>query len=179
MYGKSTLVSSWIESMAGSQESAALPVMWLSFDENDSDLMVFIRYCIAAIQSHFPGACSETLELLRAIDQPPASLFIDTLSNELDHLPEDFILVLDDFSTIRGQAVHDFLNGLLLHLPRTLHVVLITRTSPPLTLSRLRVRGEVNEVRSGDLRFSRQDTAAYMTKILPTTLNENALALVG
>ena len=177
-YGKSTLVSSWIESMAGGQKSAALPVMWLSLDENDSDLMVFFRYCIAAIQSHFPGACAETLELVQAVNQPPASLFIDTLSNELDHLPGDFILVLDDYSTIRGQAVHDFLNGLLLHWPHTMHLVLITRTSPPLTLSSLRVRGEVNELRSGDLRFSQQDTAAYMSKILPTILNENTLALL-
>jgi LuxR family transcriptional regulator, maltose regulon positive regulatory protein len=179
-YGKSTLVGSWIDSMAGGpdHDSHPLPVMWLSLDENDRDILLFIRYFVAAIQSHFPGTCTETLELVQAINEPPMTLLANTLSNELDHLPGDFILVLDDYSSIHGQAVHNFLSAILLHSPRTMHLVLITRTSPPLPLPSLRVRGEVNEIRGKDLRFSRQDTAAYMRKVLPTTLNENALALL-
>jgi LuxR family transcriptional regulator, maltose regulon positive regulatory protein len=152
--------------------------MWLSLDENDSDVMLFIRYLVAAIHSHFPGTCTETLELVQAINEPPMVLFANTLSNEIDRLPKDFILVLDDYSSLRGQAVHNFLSAILLHSPRTMHLVVITRTSPPLPLSSLRVRGEVNEIRGKDLRFSRQDTANYMRKMLPTTLNENALALI-
>jgi LuxR family transcriptional regulator, maltose regulon positive regulatory protein len=179
-YGKSTLVGSWIDSMADghNQENTPLPVMWLSLDENDSDMILFIRYFVAAIHSHFPGTCTETLELVQAINEPPMTLLANTLSNEIDRLPEDFVLVLDDYSTIRGQAVHDFLSVILLHLPRTMHLVLITRTSPPLPLPSLRVRGEVNEIRGKDLRFSLQDTADYMRRMLPTTLNENALALL-
>jgi LuxR family transcriptional regulator, maltose regulon positive regulatory protein len=179
-YGKSTLVGSWIDSMADrpDHDSHPLPVMWLSLDENDSDVMLFIRYLVAAIHSHFPGTCTETLELVQAINEPPMVLFANTLSNEIDRLPEDFLLVLDDYSAIRGQAVHDFLSAILLHSPRTMHLVLITRTSPSLPLPSLRVRGEVNEIRGKDLRFSRQDTADYMRKMLPTTLNENALALL-
>jgi LuxR family transcriptional regulator, maltose regulon positive regulatory protein len=179
-YGKSTLVGSWIDSMADSpdHDNHPLPVMWLSLDENDSDVMLFIRYLVAAIHSHFPGTCTETLELVQAINEPPMVLFANTLSNEIDRLPKDFILVLDDYSSLRGQAVHNFLSAILLHAPRTMHLVVITRTSPPLPLSSLRVRGEVNEIRGKDLRFSRQDTANYMRKMLPTTLNENTLALI-
>jgi LuxR family transcriptional regulator, maltose regulon positive regulatory protein len=179
-YGKSTLVSSWIESLADGrdQEGAAVPVMWLSLDENDSDLFLFVRYFIAAIQSHFPGMGTETLGLVQAINPPPISLLADTLSNEIDRLPGDFILVLDDYSAVRERAVHDFLSALLLHWPQTMHLVLITRTSPPLPLSSLRARGEVNEIRGGDLRFSRQDIEVYMRKLLPTTLNENAYTML-
>jgi LuxR family transcriptional regulator, maltose regulon positive regulatory protein len=179
-YGKSTLISSWIETMADgrAQEGAPLPVMWLSLDENDSDLFLFIRYFIAAIQSHFPGMGTETLGLVQAISQPPISLLADTLSNEIDSLPGDFILVLDDYSAIHETAVHDFLSALLLRWPQRMHLVLITRTSPPLPLASLRARGEVNEIRGRDLRFSRQDTEIYMRKLLPTTLNEDAFAML-
>jgi LuxR family transcriptional regulator, maltose regulon positive regulatory protein len=179
-YGKSTLVGSWIDSMTDGwdQEGSPLPVTWLSLDESDSDMILFIRYFVAAIHSHFPGTCTETLELVQAINEPPMTLLANTLSNEIDRLSEDFILVLDDYSTIHGQAVHNFLSAILLHAPRTMHLVVITRTSPPLPLPSLRVRGDVNEIRGKDLRFSLQDTADYMRKMLPTTLNENALALL-
>jgi ATP/maltotriose-dependent transcriptional regulator MalT len=63
-YGKSTLVSSWIENLARGErhENDPLPAMWLSLDESDSDLSLFVRYFIAALQTHFPRIGIETLE---------------------------------------------------------------------------------------------------------------------
>ena len=60
-FGKTTLVSSWIEGLTGQASAPPLPAAWLSLDENDSDLVVFLRYFVAAIRTVFPASCAETL----------------------------------------------------------------------------------------------------------------------
>ena len=57
-YGKTTLVSSWIESFAAKNEAARRPVAWITLDERDSDLGLFLRYFIAGVHTMFPGACA-------------------------------------------------------------------------------------------------------------------------
>ena len=74
-FGKSTLVSSWLERMAAGQfaSESSFPAAWLSLDENDSDPNVFIRYFIAALRTIFADACEQTLMLLQARRDPPLS----------------------------------------------------------------------------------------------------------
>ena len=89
-FGKTTLVSSWVEDMAAGRGGVTppLPVAWLSLDESDSDLILFVRYFIAAIRTVFADACAETLNLLRAPKQPPSALILAVLSNELSTLAQ-------------------------------------------------------------------------------------------
>jgi LuxR family maltose regulon positive regulatory protein len=82
----------------------------LSLDENDSDLVLFLRYFIAALRSIVPGAGAESAETLAAPQLPPLDFVVAALSNEIALLPEPFVLVLDDYSTIQGDIVHEFLN---------------------------------------------------------------------
>jgi ATP/maltotriose-dependent transcriptional regulator MalT len=84
--------------------SACLPAAWLSQDENDSHLNLFLRYFIAALRTIFNEACEETLTLLQARQQPPAAILYATLSNELDGLPGEAILVLDDYPLLEHSA---------------------------------------------------------------------------
>ena len=81
-----------------------MPSAWLSLDENDSDLNLFLRYFIAALRTIFNGACEETLALLQARQQPPQAVLYTTFSNELEKLPGECILVLDDYHTIHGDG---------------------------------------------------------------------------
>ncbi len=149
-FGKTTLVSAWLESMAAGQSAAAaFPAAWLSLDENDSDLNLFIRYFIAALRTIFADACAETLMLLQARQPPPLALLYATFSNELEKLPGDSILVLDDYHTLHGVEVHDLLNQWARHWPKPLHLVLISRINPPLPLASLRARGEISEFAPG------------------------------
>lgn len=104
-FGKTTLVSSWIEGLTADEGGATLPTAWLSLDEDDSDLVVFLRYFVAAIRTVFPKSCAETLALLRApnpIAQAPLAV---ALGNDLERLPGRLILVLDDYYAIRDEAV--------------------------------------------------------------------------
>jgi len=176
-FGKTTLVSAWIEHLNPSDRTPT-SAAWLSLDEGDSDLVVFLRYCVAAIHAAFPAACIDTLALLQT-SQPvgPASLLV-AFSNELRQLPARCVLVLDDYHSIRGQAVHDFLIELLRHWPQPLHLVLITRTSPPLPLANLRATGQIVEVRTRDLRFTQEESAAFLARVLVSPLSPPTINLL-
>jgi ATP/maltotriose-dependent transcriptional regulator MalT len=179
-FGKSTLVNSWIEGVAGGAGGHTPPLQtaWLSLDENDSDLNLFLRYFIAALRKIVPGACAKTAGMLEAPRQVPADLLLASLSNEIAALPDRFILVLDDYYTIHGQGVHDFLSALIRHWPQPMHLVLISRLNPPLPLASLRAKGQLVEIHTRDLRFTRDETAAYMARALSAPLSEPVVTLL-
>ena len=88
------------------------------------------------------------------------------------------MLVLDDYHAIHGEAVHDFLSELLRHWPQRLHLVLISRNSPPLPLANLRAEGQVVEIRTRDLRFIPDESAAFLAKVLAAPLSQAAVTLL-
>lgn len=180
-FGKTTLVSCWLsslEAVEAGEPGAVVPTAWLSLDAHDSDLGNFVAYLVAALRTMLPDACSSTLDLIQAQMEPPPELLAATLINEIALLPERFVLALDDFGAIGGEAVPDLLNRLLQHWPPPLHLVLISRHNPPLPLARLRARGQITEIRSRDLRFTAEETAAYLDVALPARLSQPVLAAI-
>jgi LuxR family transcriptional regulator, maltose regulon positive regulatory protein len=178
-FGKTTLVGTWLEKMsAGEGGKAILPSAWLSLDENDSDLNLFLRYFIAALRTIFKEACAKTLVLLQATRQPPLAVLYTTLSNELAELPGEALLVLDDYHTIRGVEVHNLFSELARHWPKPLHLVLISRTNPPMPLSSLRASEMLGEIRGQDLRFTPEETAAYLSQAQLAPLSQSALQIL-
>ncbi len=178
-FGKTTLVSSWIEELAAGRRPGIdpLPTTWLSLDESDSDPNVFLRYFINALQTIFPDAASETLSLL-AGRQPQPDVLAGILSNEIEALPSEFIMVLDDIHVLSGRHVFDFLTTWTRHWPRPLHLVLVSRLTPSLPLTALRAKGKLIEVRSRELRFTLDETAEYLDQTMVTPLEQPALAAI-
>jgi LuxR family transcriptional regulator, maltose regulon positive regulatory protein len=172
-YGKTTLVCTWLEHTA-----ASLPVAWLSLDEEESDLNLFLRYFIAALRTVFADACDETLMLLQAGQQPPQTVLHAMLCNDLEKLPREAILVLDDYHFIHGKEVHSLLGDLARHWPKPLHLVLISRIEPPLPLTSLRAKGMISEIRTQDLRFKPEETAAYLRQWQFASVSQDALPLL-
>ena len=154
-YGKSTLVSHWLE-------TCNIPKAWVSLDEDDNDLRSFLTYFIAAIQRIFPAACTETRSMLNVDPLPPVSLLARSLINELDRIEKAFILVLDDFHLIQDKIIHALVAELLHHPSAYMHLVLIARRDPPLPLTALRAKGQMIEMRTRDLRFSLEETLAFL-----------------
>jgi LuxR family transcriptional regulator, maltose regulon positive regulatory protein len=178
-FGKTTLVCSWLESMETGQAGLhGMPAAWLSLDENDSDLNLFLRYFVASIRTIFKDACAETLALLQARQSPPQNILFATLSNELEELPGEMILVLDDYHAIHGEDVHALLGEFVHHWPKPLHLVLISRTSPPIPLGSFRAKRMVSEIRTRDLRFTPEETANYLRKTQFDLLINHALPLL-
>jgi LuxR family maltose regulon positive regulatory protein len=179
-YGKTTLICTWLERMvAGPGEGASsLPSAWLSLDEDESDLNIFLRYFIAALRTVYADDCEETLILLQAGQQPPEAVLYTTLCNELTKLPGELILVLDDYQFIHGTAVHGLLVELARHWPKPLHLVLISRIDPPLPLTRLRAKGMIREIRTQDLRFTPTETLTYLSQAQFIRMSQPTLDLL-
>ena len=84
------------------------------------------------------------------------------LVNELSVLPDEVTLVLDDYHLVDGPAIRPGMTFLVDHLPPQVCLVISTRADPALPLARLRARGELTEIRAADLRFTRDEAAAYL-----------------
>ena len=139
-YGKSTLISHWLQ-------KSDLPSSWLSLDATDGDMTIFLTYFVAAVQTLFPEACSEVQALLNAAELPQTPVLAGCLSNDLEAIEDPYILVLDDYHRIQNSDVHELLNLLLSHPSRSLHLAILTRSNPPLSLVSLRARHLMTEVR--------------------------------
>ena len=144
-------------------------------DETIDDLGVFLAYFVAAIQTIFPGALQRTQTLLTGISRPAIDVLTAALINELDEIERDFVMVLDDYHTIHTQEIHDLLTALLRPPAKHMHLVLITRKDPPLPQSVLLARHQMIEVRLHDLRFSANETAAFMHNALGSPLPDEAI----
>ena len=169
-YGKSTLVSCWLE--ASDVRSA-----WVSLDEDDNDLGLFLSYFVSAIQRIFPATCGATLSMLNVAHLPPVSVLARSLINELDQIEKEFILALDDYHLIRDKSVHGLITKLLGHPSAFMHLVLIGRRDPPLPLTALRAKGQMIEIRTQDLRFSLDETVAFLQQMTGAPI-DNAVAAI-
>jgi LuxR family transcriptional regulator, maltose regulon positive regulatory protein len=154
-FGKTTL-------LVACGETIARPTAWLSLDENDDELACFVRSLTAALQSVFPDAFGATASLLQAPRFPTLDSLIALFSNDLADVPEDLLLVLDDFHRIRTSEVHSLLEQLVEHLPAQVHLVLSSRTDPHLPLARWEAQGHLHELRGSDLCFTLEETEAFL-----------------
>jgi LuxR family maltose regulon positive regulatory protein len=101
------------------------------------------------------------------------------LINEIEAIPDKLIIVLDDYHLIDTKSVHDTLNFLVEHLPPIAHLVIVGRIDPPLPISRLRVRGELSEIRTNELRFTELEIAAFLNDLMGFNLNNDDIATLG
>ncbi len=169
-YGKTTLISSWLE-------ECAFPHAWLTLDKSDDDPAMFMNYLVAALRTVAPQAGAATLALLVQEAAPPVLLARQFLS-ELDALTQPLVLVLDDYQVITAAKVHAVVGELLQHPHPKLHLVLAARQDPPLPLASLRARSVLTEVRSSNLRFTAEETAAYIRQRLDGAGAEDLAAVL-
>ncbi|NJL92439.1 MAG: hypothetical protein HC915_01320 [Anaerolineae bacterium] len=85
-------------------------------------------------------------------------------------MPGDCLLVLDDYHSLESPAVDQALAFMLDHLPPQLHLVIATRENPQLPLARLRARGHLTELRAADLRFTPQEAAEFLNRVMGLAL---------
>lgn len=172
-FGKTTLVSEWLAAPTGLQKQS---VAWLSLDEGDSDLTRFLAYLVAALQTIAQNLGDGLSDALQSSQPPPIEAVLTALLNEIATIPDNFVLVLDDYHVIEAQAVDHALTFLLEHLPPTMHLVITTREDPPLPLARLRARGHLVEVRATDLRFTASEAAEFLNQVMGLNLTAQEIA---
>ena len=168
-YGKTTLVSSWLK-------EKETPSAWLSLDGGDNDPIRFLQYLLAALVPIAPAIEGDLFGMLQGIQPAQFENVINLLANELASSSDPFVLVLDDLHVLHSEAVLKMLSYLLEHMPPRMHLAILTRTDPPLPLARLRARDQLLDIRADQLRFTREEVAAFLNEAMKLTLSTNDLA---
>jgi LuxR family maltose regulon positive regulatory protein len=168
-FGKTTLVSEWIA-------SCGRPVAWLSLDERDNDPARFITYLVKALQTIQAGIGEGLLAALQSPQPLQIETILTTLLNEISTIPENFLLVLDDYHSIDSHPVDQSLAFLIEHQPPQMHLLIATREDPDLPLARMRARGQCTELRAADLRFTPAEAAEFLNRVMGLNLSEADVA---
>lgn len=190
-FGKTTLLSAWVKErvevrdgrLDGAQSHQS-PIfsrrspkfVWLSLDENDNDPTRFWAYFTAALQTIHDDLGKATLTMLQSPRPPPIEPLLTDLINEITGIPYPLVLVLDDYHVITTRSIHNALAFLLEHMPPNMHLIIATRADPPLSLARRRASREIIELRADVLRFTSDETAAFLNDVMELGLSAEDIA---
>ncbi len=170
-FGKTTLVASSIQ-------NCGIPVAWLSLDKDDNQPGRFLTYLIGAIHHSDERVGIEASPLMAGLQQVSHEAVLTSLINELVNIQTEMALVLDDYQVISNPTAHDDVAFLLDHQPGTFHLIIATRSDPPLPLARLRARGQTVELRAVDLRFTEVEASLFLKDVMGLPLDESSIALL-
>ncbi len=168
-FGKTTILSEWVA-------ACDRPTAWLSLDEGENDPTRFLTYLVAALQTIVPAIGSGVVGMLQSAQPPPAETLLTALLNDISTIPNDVILVLDDYHVLDARPVDTALTFLIEHLPPQLHLVIATREDPQLPLARLRVRSQMTELRAADLRFTFAEAVEFLNQVMGLNLSAEDIA---
>jgi len=168
-FGKTTLISEWLSQYDH-------PSAWLSLDEQDNDPTRFLTYVIAALQTIEPHFGDDLLKILQSPQSPTIDTLLIPLINAIASLPKSFILVLDDYHVLDTQKIDSVLAFLLDNLPPQMHIVITTREDPQIPLAKYRARAELTELRADDLRFTGDESDAFLNQVMGLDLSTDAIS---
>ncbi|MDQ3643536.1 MAG: AAA family ATPase, partial [Actinomycetota bacterium] len=160
-FGKTTLLTEWLTAAPVEGTAAA----WLSLDQRDNDPALFWTYMITALRTAKPAVGANALALLSS-GPAPMEAVLATLLNDVQALQHEVVLVLDDYHLIEAHDVHEGMAFLLEHRPPQMHLVIASRSDPPLPLARLRAQGDLVEIRAAELRFTLEEATAYLNEVM-------------
>lgn len=171
-YGKTTLLAEWINSLPKKDSLTPWAVCWFSLDAGDNDPMRFLAYLTAALEKVDLELSAETQEIIHSFEGIYSKTPLAMLLNNLQVQDQSVLLVLDDYQFINNPAIHDGITFLLENLPGNVHVVIATRSDPPIPLSRLRARGQLSEIREEDLRFKTVEATRFLNQVFGLDLSK-------
>jgi ATP/maltotriose-dependent transcriptional regulator MalT/DNA-binding SARP family transcriptional activator len=174
--GKTTLTADFLRK----QEH---PYVWYQLDHTDADPAVFLGYLTQGIQQRFPSFGETTLAYVqqpqKLVQEPERAA--DLLINEiLEGVEQQLILVLDDYHHLGKETpVHAILDRLIAYLPEVIHIVIISRETPPLTLTRLRSQNSLSFIDREDLLFTEEETQELLKRVFGLSLTAQQLHEYG
>ena len=168
-FGKTTLLADCVGRIKE-------PVGWISLDEQDNNKVRFLKYFTNAIQQIEKGIGENFLMALQSQQPLETEILVTGFINDMADIDHPFVVILDDYHVITDTEIQQFLLFILDNQPPQMHMVISSRADPPWPLARLRARGEIEEIRIQDLRFTLDEVAIFLNDIMGYTLTSNDLA---
>jgi LuxR family maltose regulon positive regulatory protein len=153
--GKTSLLQAWA---AGPGQPYRLAMLQVSRDQRDSQQ--FWLAVLSAIRAA-SGTSADGEQLAATPDFNEAAIGERVLSDLAQHADRTF-LVIDDLHELTSPEALTQLSRLLNKLPQHVHAVLATRRDMPLRLHKLRLAGDLAEIRAADLRFTEDETRQFL-----------------
>jgi LuxR family maltose regulon positive regulatory protein len=148
--GKTSLLRAWADRSAGRRR-----VAFVSVDRDEQNAQRFWRAVVDALRPQRSDATESPAAATGAFD---ADAVLDSVVSAVAEQAEPVVLIIDDLHELRSTDAHAQLEQLLAVLPRSARVILSSRRDPPIRLHRLRLTGEIAEIRASDLRFTERET---------------------
>jgi len=168
--GKTVLLRSWIGE-AGLSDRAA----WVPAWRGERDPQQFWLSVVGALRVTVPG--SALVQPLTAAPDLDGWAIAERLLKDLAPLDDQLWLVIDDVHELSGHQALRQLELLMMRAPPRLRFVLVTRHDVRLGLHRLRLEGELTEIRGADLRFTPAE-ARELFHVAGEELPESAVAML-
>jgi LuxR family maltose regulon positive regulatory protein len=167
-FGKTSLLADW----ADVDERA---FAWVTVEPEDKDQAVLWPSIGTALGIALGGDGEIVDRLVASARHPdPAA----AVARTLESIPDELVLVLDDAFRLRSEDAHHALTRFAELAPRTVQLVISTRTEPPLPVARLRATGELLELRTADLAFTREETIELLDDRLALNLDPAAIDIL-
>jgi len=163
-YGKTTLLAQWMDARSRDDAEQDVLFAWYRVSETDNSPLTFIEGLATSVARLHPAVGEALREIysLTALQGDPRRA-VGLLVRALGALESiSLVIALDDLELLNSPESLDVLRFLLKHLPSHGHLCLLTRKAPPLPLPRLRVRGQILEIRAAELRFTAEEAAAFL-----------------
>ena len=171
-FGKTTLISDWVN-------TRKIPVAWFSLGQGDNDSAQFLSYVISGLQSLEASTGKAAMMMLQSPQPSPIEPILINLINDVIPIPTDIALVLDDYHFVDAKPVHDLITFLLENLPAQMHLIIATRSDPPLQpMARLRSQDQMVELRAADLSFTADETSRLFKDCLNLQLSTRDIQLL-
>lgn len=155
--GKTFLLRSWI-----GQSSISGRAAWVPVRDGEHDPQRFWIAVADALRATAPGA--SVIQPLSAAPDLDGWAIVERLLKDLARLEDAVWLVVDDVHELASAELQRQLALLALRAPRRLRFILATRHDPPSGLHRLRLEGELTEIRPADLQFTLAEARALFDK---------------
>ena len=165
-FGKSSLAAAWAEKL----EQSGNCVAWLTIDSDDDEATRFLFYVSQALHHACPDVGADAIGLILENNLIDPTAILSSLINDLAEIDENVYLFLEDYHWLSASRIHQTVAYFLKHAPSHCHVVLTTRTEPPLPLATLRAQNRLIEIDTLALRFDMQETQAFLESTRPEVL---------
>jgi LuxR family maltose regulon positive regulatory protein len=170
--GKTVLLTQWLAEPAAPRHS------WLSLDAVDNDPRRFWAHLLEALNRLCAGIADRVVGELPSAPAGPGNAFLTALVNECSQIKPHCVLVLEDLHAVTTSTIVDSLAELIERLSGGLCIAVSSRSYPRLPLQRLRVRDEIIEIGTDDLRFSLPETQALFATLKGLELGADDLTLL-
>lgn len=164
--GKTTLAADMFRA------ASAATVKWLSIDESDNNLHDFGLAMMLAVLDQPSSDLLTVVQQGQIQARQLATIIINQLAEQAT---SPLILIIDDVHRLTDRAIHEYLDYFIERLPVHVHILMTTRDDPPLSLAKLRARGELGEMRFAALRFDRIEAGLLLNGLLKLNIPDELI----